>query len=225
MNKEQEIVFRWLGTRDWGEAHALQLRIRDRVVLGSSPGEVLMMEHPAVITAGRQASRRDLQISAEALRARGITFVQSERGGHLTLHLPGQLVFYPIIPLQSLRMGVNQYVRVLAETLVEWLSVHQLSGEWKDDAPGVWVGPNGSRKIASVGIHVHKQVPIHGASLNLSPDLALFQMLRPCGFSSNVMTSFEAEGGTSLSVEEAARQIAPVLAEKLGVKWGGFDSD
>ena len=222
MTSDPPILFRWLGTRDWREIHAIQLRTRDRVVLGGSPSEVLFVEHPPVITAGRQASRQDLQVSDEALEARGVDFVRAERGGHLTLHLPGQLVIYPILPLDRLGLGVHRYVHGLGAAIVEWLSLQGLPATWREDAPGVWVGPRGTRKIASVGVHVHKQVPIHGASLNLSSELNAFQLLRPCGFSSDVMTSLEAERGQAPSLERAAREIMPLLAESFGVigEWG-----
>lgn len=224
MSADHSISFRWLGTRDWREVHALQLRMRDRVVLGASPGEVLLVEHPSVITAGRQATRRDLEVSEEALRSRGIGFVRAERGGHLTLHLPGQLVIYPVVSLERLRMGVHRFMQVLGEAIVEWLSAQRVAALWKDDAPGVWVGPAGARKIASVGVHVHKQVPIHGVSLNLTPDLRAFQLLRPCGFSSDVMTSLEAERGHAIPLLSAARELMPRLASGLGVEGVWVDS-
>jgi lipoyl(octanoyl) transferase len=188
-----ETQFRSLpGLTSYEEARELQLDLVEKRAQDLIPDTVLFLEHEPVITRGR-----GLQLTGEA-RARhmpspvlpaGIAFSESERGGDLTYHGPGQLVMYPIVKLNGQGFGperdVTGYLRKLEQVVIGECQSHGLSAEARESATGVWVG---ERKIASIGIAVRRWVTYHGLALNVLNDLAPFHLISPCGYSPDVMT-------------------------------------
>ncbi len=180
-----------LGPVPYLEAHALQRRLADRRISGALPHDILLLlEHEPTITMGRGTRESSLPLSAEALRARGLTVVEVERGGDVTWHGPGQLVGYPILDLRRHREDLHWYLRQVEAVLIQALGRLEIPAERNPGLTGVWTM---GRKIASIGIHVRHWVTSHGFALNVENSLADFDLIVPCGISGVEMTTVAAE--------------------------------
>ena len=202
-----------LGTVPYGRALELQEHVRGRRQAGEIPDTVLLLEHPPVYTLGRRAQPSELPLSPELLRERGIEVYESDRGGRITFHGPGQLVAYPIVAVAD----VVAYVRSLEAAIVTALSRAGLASRARtEDGPdytGVWTG---ERKIASIGVHVQRGVTTHGLAVNVANDLEPFMWIDPCGLAGVQMTSLERElGSGSPSIEEFRALLVQGLCEAL----------
>jgi lipoate-protein ligase B len=199
----------------WEEADRLQAAVRAQLLASEdAPERLLLLEHPPTVTIGRHGDLSHLVESPEGLAARGVALVHASRGGHLTWHGPGQLVCYPVVHLRRRRIGPREHVERLAASVVAWLHELGLEARWRDDAPGVWVGEPPLRKVASVGVHVHRDVTAHGVAVNVSAELAGFRLIRPCGFAPDVMTTIAREIGHAPPLAEAARGLAEAFARQ-----------
>ena len=180
----------------------MQSNIRQRVRQGGREA-LLLLQHPHVLTLGRNASPSDILVSNEWLRSKRIDVVKCDRGGRVTYHGPGQLVGYPIIDLSPDRRDIRRYVRDLIEVLVTTLELFHVSAQPRFAAEelGVWVG---SRKIASIGVHISRWITTHGFALNVNTDLDYFSSIVPCGLAGVRMTSLLEETGTRYSLDEVA---------------------
>jgi lipoyl(octanoyl) transferase len=172
-----------LGRVEYRESVALQERLRTRVQAGELPDLLLLLEHPPVYTLGRRSGAGDLPVSRE------VDIVETERGGKLTYHGPGQLVGYPIMHVPNVRAFVETMESALVAALRE-AGVPAATREGHEYT-GVWVG---DRKIASIGIHVSRRVSMHGFAVNVENDLAPFGAVVACGLPDVRMTSLQAEG-------------------------------
>jgi lipoyl(octanoyl) transferase len=179
-----------LGTIPWREALAMQEQIRTRRQAGELPDTLLLLEHPPVYTRGRRSHPGELTLGADFYAARGIEVVQTNRGGRVTYHGPGQLVGYPIIGVSD----VLVHLRTIEQALVAALAQEGIAARSRvDDGPdytGVWVG---ERKIASLGVHVSRGVSTHGFALNVDNDLEPFSWVVACGLPDVEMTSVARE--------------------------------
>lgn len=192
-----ELEFRSLpGLTPYEDARALQMELVEKRVHDQIPDTVLLLEHPAVITRGRglqfTGEERPRAMPLLGPLPKDVAFAESERGGDLTLHSPGQLVIYPIVKLDGRGFGphhdIDGFLRKCERVLMEFLAGHGLQAGTKPGATGVWVG---ERKIASIGIAVRRWVTWHGLALNLANDLSLFRLISPCGFQPEVMTRLQ----------------------------------
>lgn len=200
----------WLGRRDFAEVLALQLATREAVIAGGTP-TILLVEHPPVLTLGRRASPEDILWSDEQLAAAGVSVLEAPRGGEVTLHAPGQLVVYPIVPIGR---KIREHIVRLGEVARALLEELGIAGcEFRMAHPGVWLG---ERKLASIGVHVSNGVAVQGLSLNLDVDPGLFAALVSCGLRGVEVTSARAVGGLAIAVEAAARRYAALFAESAG---------
>lgn len=226
----------YLGRVDYPEALALQaeiaaLRLQNRVA-----NTLLLLEHPPVLTLGRNANRANVLASDELLAARGITLHAINRGGDVTYHGPGQLIGYPIFDLRSLtnergsRLGPVDFVRRMEEALIRLCGVYGLRAGRIAGLTGVWCGvdPPASpfqepRKIAAIGIHVARGITTHGFAFNLNPDLRDFLLINPCGITDKPVTSLAAElarEGQSQAGLPALEQFAHQAARQFGLVFG-----
>ena len=187
---QRPLDWSFLGTVGYRRALALQEEARERLLDAGGNEVLLLLEHPHVYTLGRNAARRDVVATPEWLESRGVEIVDCDRGGQVTYHGPGQLVGYPIIDLNPDRRDLRRYVDDLQEVLIRTLAELGVDAERgvSPDAIGVWVG---SRKIASLGVHVRRWVTTHGFALNLTTDLGYFAGIVPCGLAGVEMTSVE----------------------------------
>jgi lipoyl(octanoyl) transferase len=145
-----------------------------------------LLEHAPVFTFGRRARYDHLLLEPDDLRSRGAAIVESDRGGDVTFHGPGQLVAYPILDLRTRRLGPSEYVRKLEEAIIRTLREFGLPGERSPGRPGVWVD---GAKVAAVGVRVHDGVSTHGLALNVATDLSWFDAIVPCGIRDAGVTS------------------------------------
>jgi lipoyl(octanoyl) transferase len=179
-----------LGTVGYRDGVALQERLRARRIAGALPDTLLLLEHPPVYTRGRRAGAEDLPFSEDFYRAKGIEVIDSDRGGKLTYHGPGQLVGYPIMALDD----VGRYLRTMESAIVEALARWDVQARSRTadgvDYTGVWVG---DRKIASIGVHVSRGIATHGFAVNVENDLEPFSWVVACGLPDVRMTSLAAE--------------------------------
>jgi lipoyl(octanoyl) transferase len=175
------------GTVPYEDALAWQRRMaEDRIAGRLSHDVLLLLEHPPVVTLGRNSHPEHL------LQPAGIEVFEVERGGDVTYHGPGQLVGYPILDLRAYKQDLHWYLRTLEQTLIDALGILGIPAERNPGLTGVWTR---GRKIASIGIHVKQWVTWHGFALNVTTDLADFQRIVPCGIPGVVMTSVEGERG------------------------------
>ena len=188
-------------------SYADGLAIQQRVIAARKAGEIgdtlLMLEHPPVLTLGRNAKRENVLASDELLRSKGVELFEVNRGGDVTYHGPGQLVGYPIIDLRGdlpgkkgPHLGPVDFVRLLEEVLIRTCGEYRVMAQRICGRTGVWTVPNGSipeKKVAAIGVHVSQGVTSHGFALNVSPDMRDFQWIVPCGIADREVTSLELE--------------------------------
>jgi lipoate-protein ligase B len=195
-----------LGTAaDYKDVWDLQRKLVEMRTLDQIPDTLLVLEHNHVITLGRKTS-------PENFKQQNIPVFEVERGGDATYHGPGQLVGYPIVKLVD--HDVRKHVMSIEYAIIETVSQFGIgSASIVEGRPGVWVG---EKKLASIGIAVTNWVAFHGFALNISTDLSLFELIRPCGFDPKRMTSMERILGRKLNVSE----VKADLVERLAQKWG-----
>ncbi len=180
-------------------------------VLGGGPERVFLVEHPPTVTLGRRpGTERNLVASAEELAGRGVELVESDRGGDVTYHGPGQLVAYPILRLADHDFTVSGYVHWLERTLVETLAGLGLATRADPAAVGVWTDGTPPAKVAAIGVRIRRGVTLHGLALNVTTDLSAFGLIVPCGLVGRPVTSLERELGP------AAPPMAAVKAALVG---------
>jgi lipoyl(octanoyl) transferase len=217
------IVSRWLGQIPYREAHALQKQLVADRVAERVPDQLLLLEHPAVLTLGRNADPAHILAPPAELEARGVEVIRVERGGEVTYHGPGQLVAYPIVALARRGLLIRPFVRALEAALVETCWAHGVSATRRDGHPGCWCGADGPapRKIGALGLRVERGVTYHGMALNVTAKLADFDLIDACGMPGVVSTSIAVERGdpmarpTTASVEHAATIFAEAFCEAV----------
>jgi lipoyl(octanoyl) transferase len=195
------------------EAWELQRSLATRVAAGELPDTVLLLEHPPVVTLGRRADEGELHLPDGA----EVELVETDRGGKSTYHAPGQLVCYPILDLTRHGQDVKKYCRDLEQTLILTLETFGLSAERIDGLTGIWLTPP-PRKIASIGIHIHKWVTTHGYALNVDLDPAPFtEWITACGLEGAAFTTMARELGRPLAVDEVRAEAADALEQVFGL--------
>ena len=217
------IEVRWLGRVAYREAWDLQHRLASERANDEIGDQLLLLEHPAVLTLGRQATEDHVLADAATLAARGIEVIRVERGGEVTYHGPGQLVAYPILALSRRGLLLRPLVRALETAMIETCASFGVAAARRDGHPGCWVDPDGPapRKIGALGIRVERGVTYHGIALNIAPDLADFDLIDPCGMPGVVSTSISLEAGwppldsSSPGVLDAVAQAGRVFATAL----------
>ncbi len=156
--------------------------------------QLLILEHPHVITMGRNSHAENLLAGPDVLTRAGIEFHHTNRGGDVTYHGPGQIIGYPILDLREWKRDVVAYVRAIEEVIIQAVAQIGVAGKRVQGATGVWVDtPQGYAKVAAIGVHISRWVTSHGFALNLDPDLSYFRYIVPCGLTKPV-TSLRALG-------------------------------
>jgi lipoate-protein ligase B len=199
-----------LGTIPYGEGVELQTRLRERRQAGEAPDLLLVLEHPPVYTKGKRATPADLPMGEDWYRSQGIEVCETDRGGRVTYHGPGQLVAYPIMAIER----VADFVHTMEGAIVAALADEGIESQVRD-APhtGVWAG---AAKIASIGVRVSGGVTTHGLAVNVDNDLQPFEWIVPCGIDHVRMTSVSRETGRIGSLPCFRKRMAYRFAEAFG---------
>lgn len=189
-----------LGRITYADALELQNKTHADVLTGDAPPTVFLLEHDPVITrTKRAAAGPHLIASPEALAADGITLADTNRGGDITYHGPGQLVVYPIVPLQQFNLNVRRYVGALEQLVIDTLATFNIEGHRDKAGVGVWTG---EAKIAALGVRVRRWTTLHGFALNVTTDLTHFRHIIPCGLPLPVTSMQEQLGDICPSMQD-----------------------
>ncbi len=185
----------YLGRVDYASGLDLQQTVVHLVKEGRIGHTLLLLEHPPVITLGRNAGMQNIVVSREFLTSQGVELFETNRGGDVTFHGPGQLVGYPIFDLRAFtpRIGAVDFVRKLEETLIRTCGDLGVPTQHVPGLTGVWTQQEHTAKIAAIGVHISRAVTSHGFALNVSTNLDYFKMIVPCGISDKPVTSLERE--------------------------------
>lgn len=210
MSTAAPVTFDDLGLLNYADAWAAQEGAHAAVLAGG-PGRVLLVEHPPVVTLGRRpGTERHLRVTSATLAAGGVDLVQSDRGGDVTVHGPGQLVAYPILRLADHGFTVSSYVHWLERVAIATLAAFGVVGRTDPAAVGVWVDDpalNRPAKACAIGVRIRRGVTLHGLALNVTTDLRLFDLIVPCGLHGRPVTSLRqllGPAGPDLATAKAA---------------------
>ena len=212
------------GLADYRSVLQQQLQLWEQRRQNKIPDTILIVEHPPVITLGARLNANKLLVVPEQLLQKGIDIVNIRRGGGATAHNPGQLVFYPILNLQHLGLGINEYIRELETIGIELLKQLCVCSTRRKGYPGLWIGNNSQskivnrqfKKVASIGVRVSKGVTYHGMAINIQNDLSIFDLIVPCGLDGIEMTSVLKETGNEQSMADVKNKLKILLCEHLG---------
>jgi lipoyl(octanoyl) transferase len=208
LSGEKILVIR-CGLVPYEEARVAQRWLVEARQEGSVPDVLLLLEHPPVYTRGRRSTPEELPMAVEWYEAQGIEVRDTDRGGRVTYHGPGQLVAYPIVSLKPYGDDVHEYVRRLERVMIGSLGEWGIEAELIDGLTGVWVG---ERKIGSIGVHVSRGVTTHGLAVNVNNDLQPFDWIVPCGIEDCRVTSL----GRELGAEQDLGSFADTVVARFG---------
>ncbi|MGL1861822.1 MAG: lipoyl(octanoyl) transferase LipB [Pseudodesulfovibrio sp.] len=195
-----------LGLIGYSEAEAMQLETLSSVLSDEKPNTLFILEHPKVITLGRQGGAENLLVDENILRDESIELVQTTRGGNITCHFPGQLVAYPIWRVEKRPGGMKKFFHDMEEAVINTCAHFGVTTRRRPGHPGVWVDE--ARKICSMGIGVRRWVTYHGLALNVGRDVSLFNKITLCGIQGATPTSLSQEAGRDIEIEEAKHVFA-----------------
>ncbi len=222
-----------LGTLDYASSTRLQEKLVDLRKEDRIGDTLLLLEHPPVITLGRNAKSTNIIASPDQLSKRQVEIVECDRGGDVTFHGPGQIVGYPIFDLRGFSssdgkrktLGVIEYVRRLEEVLIRTCGDFGIGTKRICGLTGVWTTTDEAEaKIAAIGVHISRSVTSHGFALNVSPDLSFFDLIIPCGITSKPVTSMERVINKSISLFEVAESIVKNFNEVFQTQVSRIDS-
>src|SRR3954449_11512133 len=200
-----------LGRVDYADAFALQDELRAARQAGDIPDALLLLEHPPVYTKGRRTEQADLPMGDDWYRAQGIDVADTNRGGRVTYHGPGQLVGYPIMEITD----VVEFLRTMERGIIAALADEGIDACVREGLTGVWVG---ERKIGSIGVHVSRGVTMHGFAINVDNDLQPFEWIVPCGIGGVRMTSVYVETRRTGAMWCMRKRVAWRFAEAFGLR-------
>jgi lipoyl(octanoyl) transferase len=211
-----DLAVRRLGLIEYQAALDLQRELVEQRKRGEIADQLLLLEHPHVITLGVKTrnDRSHILESDESLNAQGVAVFESGRGGDVTYHGPGQLVGYPILDLKPDRCDVHRYVRDLEEALIQAVATFGISAGRIAGLTGIWVGPEGDKaKLAAIGVRISRWVTSHGFALNVNTDLSRFGLIVPCGISDKGVTSMQRLLGHTVPMAEVEDAVVAAFGQ------------
>ena len=170
-----------LGLSDYNDTWKLQKKLQSKRILGEIEDHLLLVEHPPVFTLGKNASKQHIINNSD-----DVSIIQTDRGGNITFHGPGQLVCYPILDLNHYKRSITWYMRELEQLIIDVLGEYDIKASRKKGLTGTWVK---DKKIAALGVRISRWVTMHGFSLNINPDLNFYKNIIPCGIREYGVTS------------------------------------
>jgi lipoyl(octanoyl) transferase len=205
-----ECLVVWQGRMSYADALALQLQLCELKKQGFNKDVLLLLEHPPTITLGRSAKKDHLLVKEDYLHSRGIDLFNSDRGGDITFHGPGQLVGYPILFLQPQERDVHGYMHKLEESLLRLLASYGISGNREEKLTGVWTQTG---KIAAMGVHISRWITRHGFALNVNTDISYFDLIVPCGITGRAVASMHKILSRTLDIKEVVERYIPIFGD------------
>ncbi|MDX6652069.1 MAG: lipoyl(octanoyl) transferase [Solirubrobacterales bacterium] len=211
-----ELLVARYGVVPYGEARELQLRVAQARQAEQIADVLLLLQHPPTYTRGRRSTAAELPMGEDWYRMQGIEVTETDRGGRVTYHGPGQLVGYPIVSLRPYGDDVHDYVRRMERVAIESLAVHGVEARTIEGLTGVWTAgerpgaggaPGEARKIGSIGVHVSRGVTTHGFAINVNNDLQPFEWIVPCGIEGCRVTSLSRELGAEQDLDGFATTV------------------
>jgi lipoyl(octanoyl) transferase len=226
----------WLGRRGYAETYQLQCRLLELRRNQQLRDVLLLLEHEPTITSGKGGHASNIRAAEDLLAQRGVVLQQTDRGGDVTVHAPGQLVAYPIVELPAGQRDVRKYVRGLAEVMRKLVARHGIDAGSIDAYIGLWADAKSidrwpgaehaqqAVKLGAIGVRISRWVTMHGFALNYATDMSLFQLIVPCGISSLGVASVQQLRGSSPTPAEEAPFAHRFLAEQFSFAAGSFES-
>ncbi|MEO0476211.1 MAG: lipoyl(octanoyl) transferase LipB [Planctomycetota bacterium] len=181
-----------LGLLDYDQALSLQRELNQSLIDGKAGPTVLLVEHPSVITLTRRA-KPNLLADEPTLAKLGVATTDTDRGGDITYHGPGQLVVYPILKLGDFGLNLSSYMRLLERAVIETIVTWGVAGHTECGATGVWVKQDGQpdAKVCAMGVRIRKNTTMHGIALNVAPEMSHFDLIVPCGLEGRPVVSMQ----------------------------------
>jgi lipoate-protein ligase B len=213
MPKQECHVYR-LGLVEYRRAWDLQVRLARAVHAGEQANALLLLEHPSVYSRGRLGRPEQILLTPEELAQRGIQVIETDRGGQVTYHGPGQLVAYPVVDLREWG-GPLKYIRTLEQIIIKTLADLGISAGTVEKMTGVWVG---DAKIAAIGVKISRGVAYHGFALNVNTDLSYFDHIVPCGICDRSVTSLARQLGEAVDLEMVQYSLVYQLGQGMGFR-------
>lgn len=215
-----------LGHIEYKKAWDYQIRLFNSLLEAKEKGmptesRLLLCEHNHVFTLGKNGERKNLLISDSALKEKGVSFYQIDRGGDITYHGPGQLTVYHVFDLEGIYFSPREFVFGIESAIIRTIRHYGLAGSRIENAAGVWLDaqhPGKARKIAAVGLKIHRKVSMHGLALNINTDLDYFQMIIPCGISNKGVTSIQKELGHKVDPQEVKQLLIKEFETVFSIK-------
>ena len=204
----------WLGTVEYLQARELQDVLVNQVHDGQSPNTLLLLEHHHVYTRGRLSRDHHLITPEYELTALGVPVHETDRGGQITYHGPGQLVGYPIINLRQLGIGPLKYVRTLEQVIINTLADFNIPAHTEPGLTGVWTTGG---KIAAIGVKISRGIAFHGFALNVSTDLSYYRHIVPCGITDRPVTSMAVQLPDPVGMAQVCSALAARFGETMGL--------
>ena len=189
-HNDKRICLYDLGFQEYNESLKTQEQIHSYIKEKNINGIILTMNYSNLFTIGKSGKKSDILVSQEVLNKKGINVYESNRGGEITYHGPGQLIYYPIINLKKLKIKPVEYVRIIQKTVINSLYDFNIQSEHENQPVGVWVK---GKKISSIGVRISKSVSLHGVAINLNCDLKYFTYIIPCGIKDLNLTNIANE--------------------------------
>jgi len=221
LSPEKEYIAGYLRTVSYPHALELQQRLMKTKAEGIIiPDFLLLLQHPPLFTIGRFRGEDDIIVPRETLEREGIAVFDSNRGGGVTYHGPGQLVGYPIINLKENGLDIREYIHRLEQVIIELMLKLGIDARRREGYPGVWAG---QKKVCSIGIHVSHHITMHGFALNVSTNLRHFELINPCGIKGKVMTSVSQLLGRPVEVEGVIEPLLDCFSSVFRLKRGKGD--
>jgi lipoyl(octanoyl) transferase len=211
------IKYKNLGLIDYKEALDLQEKLFKQTFDAKLSGKLdvienklFFLQHPHVYTLGKSGDKSHLLLNEDLLRSKGADFYHINRGGDITYHGPGQIVGYPIFDLDSLGLGIRNYIYNLEEVIIKVLQTYGVEASRSEGETGVWLDIENkakARKIAAIGVKISKMVSMHGFAFNINTDLDYFNYIVPCGIADKGVTTLKKELGREISIEEVEERL------------------
>jgi lipoyl(octanoyl) transferase len=206
-----------IGLISYAEGLALQERVVAARKANVIDDVLILCQHPHVLTLGRSGNRSNLLASEHVLRQKNVELFETNRGGDITYHGPGQIVGYPILNLAQIKRDVHWYVRSLEESMIRASADFGIEAFRVPGKTGIWVHNSSSEeKLAAIGVHISRWVSSHGFAYNVAADLRYFDLIIPCGIADRKVTSLEKVLGRSVSLDEVLPALVPSFAHVFG---------